>query len=225
MNSQINDLNGIQIPVPQKKDDGTIKIGELTAEEIFKEIHYINDDGYSADSIIATTEKLYNVEEKGFENLEADDREIVQTVAPEYCVVELYALTDNVWITSLTFDTEGDAFLTDMMDQLNRYKSMVMHERGKAMQNPEYKPSAIPSYSISFIPYTLGGFGVATFSDPIDYYKTLEDDGKCGIHILFSNETVNFEQVSLTEDELVDVQADVIREEQEKMGKTYNSSF
>ena len=30
--------NENNIPVPQKKDDGTIKIGKLTAEDIFKEM-------------------------------------------------------------------------------------------------------------------------------------------------------------------------------------------
>lgn len=220
-----NMYNENNIPVPQKKDDGTIKIGKLTAEDIFKEMQVVNKEGYSANAITATFEKLHNVAKKGINNLDQEDRELIQMVTPEFCKTEFYALANDVWVVSLIFDSQNDAFLTELYDQLTNYKNMVMHERQKAMDDENYIPEVIPNYTISFIPYTLGGFGIGTFSDPIDYYKTLEDNGAGGLHILFSNDGMDFEQVTMTEDELTDVQAEVMREEAEKAETVYNSSF
>lgn len=46
-----HDSGEINIPAPQKKEDGKIEIPNLTAEDIFKQILLHNEDGYAADCI------------------------------------------------------------------------------------------------------------------------------------------------------------------------------
>lgn len=220
-----HDFGDINIPAPQKKEDGTIELPKLTAEDIFKQILIHNEDGYAADFIVATVERIHGLLQKGMENITEDDEELVVQVQPEFCKLEIYALTDDVWTVSLIFDSKNDAYLTDLVIALDKYREMVMNERVKAMEKEGYVPEAIPIFKISFFPYSTGGLAVGTFSDPIDYYRTLEDKDKCGIHFLFANDTMNFEQVSATEDEIADIQADVIREESEKQNFEYRSGF
>lgn len=225
-----HDFGDINIPAPQQKEDGKIEMPNLTAEDIFKQILLHNEDGYAADCIIATVERIHGLLQKGTENIVEDDVELVAQVQPEFCKVEMYALTDDVWTVSLIFDSKNDAYLTDLVIALDKYREMVMNERRKSIEKEGYVPEAIPVFKISFFPYSLGALGVGTFSDPIDYYRTLEDgdkedDNKCGLHLLFANDTMNFEQVSATEDEIADIQADVIREESEKQNFEYRSGF
>lgn len=220
-----HDFDEINIPAPQKKEDGKIEIPILTAEDIFKQILLHNEDGYAADCIIATVERIHGLLQKGYENITEDDEELIAQVQPEFCKVEIYALTDDVWTVSMIFDSKNDAYLTDLVIALDKYREMVMNERTKTMEKEGYTPEAIPIFKISFFPYSLGGLGVGTFSDPIDYYRTLEDDDKCGLHLLFANDTMNFEQISATEDDIADIQADVIREESEKQNFEYRSGF
>lgn len=219
------EFGDINIPAPQKKEEGKIEMPKLTAEEIFKQILLKNEDGYTASYIVSSVEKIHGLIQKGMENITTDDEELVAQVEPEFCVVELYSLTDDVWVVSLIFDSQNDAYLLDLVASLDKYREMLMNERMKGMEKEDYVPKAVPVYKISFFPYSLGGLAVGTFSDPIDYYRTLEDDNKCGLHILFSNDTMDFEQIEVTEDEIADIQADVIREENEKDNMTYRSSI
>lgn len=219
---QFSDIN---IPAPQKKEDGTIEMPKLTAEDIFKEILVVNEEGYTASVIVASVERIHNILEKGAENITPEDEELIVQVQPEFCKVEIYALTDDAWVVSLIFDSKTDAYLADLVAALDKYREMVMNERMKMMEQEGYQPKAIPIFKISFFPYSLGGLGVGTFTDPIDYQRTLEEDDKYGIHILFSNETMEFEQIEVTEDDISDIQADVIREESEKNNVTYRSSL
>ena len=64
-----HDFDEINIPAPQKKEDGKIEIPNLTAEDIFKQILLHNEDGYAADCIIATVERIHGLLQKGYENI------------------------------------------------------------------------------------------------------------------------------------------------------------
>lgn len=61
-----HDFDEINIPAPQKKEDGKIEIPNLTAEDIFKQILLHNEDGYAADCIIATVERIHGLLQKGY---------------------------------------------------------------------------------------------------------------------------------------------------------------
>lgn len=129
-----HDFDEINIPAPQKKEDGKIEIPNLTAEDIFKQILLHNEDGYAADCIIATVERIHGLLQKGYENITEDDEELIAQVQPEFCKVEIYALTDDVWTVSMIFDSKNDAYLTDLVIALDKYREMVMNERTKTME-------------------------------------------------------------------------------------------
>lgn len=212
------------LPTPQEKDDGSIDLQEIKAEDLFEAIISTNDEGYSATAIVSVIEKVHT----DIEPTEDDpqkNREVVQTINPEYCVVNIYALTDNAWIVELAFDSKDDAYLVELRDQLNRYRDMVMNERMRGARDENYVSKEIPLYTLSFVPYKYGGFGVASFGEPIDYYEVELPDGKRGFHILFSPEHMSFEQVEMTRDELADIQAEVSRESEEKANTVYRSSY
>lgn len=212
------------LPAPVEKDDGTIQMEDLKAEDIFEAIISQNNEGYSASAIISAIEKIHTSIKTTDENPQAN-REVVQTVSPEYCNVNIYALNDNIWIVELVFDTKEDAYLVELRDQLARFKTMIMAERQKAMKDEQYIPEAVPVYTLTFVPYKYGGFGIGSFGDPIDFYEVDKEDGKRGIHILFSPDSMNFEQVEMTKDELSDIQAEVIREDEQKQSTVYRSSY
>lgn len=209
------------LPTPKEKDDGTINLDEIKAEDLFNEIVSVGDDGYSPTAIVSVIEKVHSNIQPTAEDPQKN-REVVQTINPEYCTVNIYALTDDIWIVELTFDSKDDAYLVELRDQLDRYRDMVMEARmhGSNGQPPE----AVPMYTLSFVPYKYGGFGVASFGDPIDYYEIMKGD-KRGFHLMFSPNSISFEQVEMTRDELTDIQAEVAREQEEKEGTVYRSSL
>lgn len=212
------------LPTPVEKDDGTIQMEDLKAEDIFDAIISTNDEGYAASAIISTIEKVHTDIHPTPENPQAN-REVIQTVSPEYCVVSIYALNDNIWIVELVFDTKDDAYLVELRDQLSRYQTMVMAVRQRVMRDHSYNPKDIPIYTLTFVPYKFGGFGVGSFGDPIDFYEVDKENGKRGLHILFSPDSMSFEQIDMTKDELSDIQAEVMREDEEKQNTVYRSSF
>lgn len=212
------------LPVPEEKDDGTVQMPEIKAEDIFDAIITPDENGYAASAIICAIEKLHTDIQPTDEDPQAN-REIVQTINLEYCTVDVYAMNDNIWIVELTFDSENDAYLTDLRDHMNRYKTMMMELRQRAMGDPDFRTNVIPMYTITFVPYKYSGFGVASFGDPIDFYEVEKSGGKRGFHIMFSPDSMNFEQIEMTKDQLADTQAEVQREEEAKQNTVYRSSF
>lgn len=212
------------LPTPVQKDDGTIQMDEISASDIFDAIITPGEDGYAACAIVAAIEKLHTDIHPTDEDPQKD-REIVQTINLEYCTVSIYALTDKVWVVELAFDSKDDAYLVDLRDHLDRYRTMMMKLRQQGMKDPSFRATEIPLYTLTFVPYKFGGFGVASFGDPIDYYEVNRPDGKRGFHILFSPDSMSFEQVEMTRDEFADTQAEVEREEEEKQNMVYRSSY
>lgn len=212
------------LPTPVEKDDGTIQMDDIKAEDIFDAITSRNVEGYSACAIVSAIEKVHT-DIKPTKEEPQKNREVVQTVSPEYCNVDIYALNDDIWIVALTFDSKDDAYLVELRDEMDRFKAMVMEERTRGMKIPGYVPKAVPMYTLTFVPYKFGGFAVGSFGDPIDYYEVETGDGKYGMHILFSPDSMNFEQIEMSKDELTDIQAEVMREEEEKQNTVYRSSM
>ena len=79
-----HDFDEINIPAPQKKEDGKIGIRRLTAFRSVNEVLMCAVPVYAADCIIATVERIHGLLQKGYENITEDDEELIAQVQPEF---------------------------------------------------------------------------------------------------------------------------------------------
>lgn len=214
-------------PVPEEVEEKIIHLDDITASDIFEGVLKKTEDGDTACMIMCTLEKYKLMEDKEKGEFFANRKTIsTQTPEPEFTDIDIYALSDDVWIVSLMFDSKEDAYLVDIMDQLNQHKNMIMNIRRRMAENDNYTPEYIPRYLLTLAPYDFGGLASLTFIDPLDYFNAEDfENKKYGVHILFATDNMTFERADATEEEIVDMQAEIEREEEEKRNMTFRSSF
>lgn len=188
------------------------EIPEITPEGIYNSILETDENGYTPCTIVAMIEEISNAENiDNIEEIKEDDREIIESQTIDFCGVDMYTLDGEILNIILTFDSPKDAYLRDLKQMLDRYKNMasrfVEEENG----------SELPMFSLTFMPNIYGGRGLGYFAFPISYFKTInEKNEQTSIHLLFNLENVSFEKITLSEDEISEITASLMREEEAK---------
>ena len=217
----VNNEQKNPIPEPTRNNINE-EISEITAESIQEEIVGLNEDGYSRSAIIAIIEKIHNVL-KNPEAVTDEDHEYIKQIDVEYCKVDMFSISDSIINLVLTFDSTEDAFLHDLIDSLNYYRNLVEKANELSYEDDN---TPLPMLTFTFAPYKFKGMGVAIFTHPIAFFKTLNDDGKeCCVHLLFNNEDAHFQKVDISDEALTEIQADIMRERELQETATYHSSY
>ncbi len=222
MSEMTNNLfEDVPVPAPTVKEEAPVEdttMPEITPDSILAEIISQDENGYSPCTIAAVLNELVNI--TGNESLDEIDEEHTNEVESdiiEYCKVDVYSLDGNLMNVVFTFDSPTDAYLKDMYDLLNRYKRMLSHYAEKNADIPEGEPVTVPMFSIQILPNVFRGKAAAMYSFPIAFFKTLDNNGReVNLHLLFDAENTVYSQVDISEDELSDITADVLREMQMK---------
>lgn len=218
------DNKKIPVPVPEVKKE---EKEEITVKSIQEEILGVNDAGYSRSAIVAVLEKVHN-SSKGFENLTEDDHEFVREVDVEYAKVDVYQFDEKIINLVLTFDSPDDVYLKELLDLFTQYRNCTLkaNELLENQKDDDLHDVPLPVASITFLPLRYKGCAHATYANPIGYFRTLDENGiNCQLHMLFNLEDVRYEVVDIDDDDLIDIQAGVMREMEIAENEKYNSSF
>lgn len=212
----------VSVPAPEPIKNNNEDVFEITADSIQEEITGLNEDGYSRSAIIAIIEKIHNIL-KNPESVTDEDHEYLKQIDIEYCKVDMFSVSDGIVNLVLTFDSAEDAFLRELTDNLNYYRNLVEKANELSYEDDN---TPLPMLTFTFAPYKFKGMGVAIFTHPIAFFKTLNDDGvECCMHLLFNNEDVHFQKVDISDEALTEIQADIMREKEIQETATYNSSY
>lgn len=203
-----------QAPAPAPIQETPKKQEEITAEAILNEVIGTDEQGYSPCIILAAIEMLHNVSENISSVIEIpeEDRETVEDMELQFCSVELFSLDNDLINVVLKFDTPKDSYKTDLLLLLDKYKEMFENT-----ENIEGEPATIPMFSIAFAPSKFGGQAAAVMSFPVSYAKVLDenDEATC-IQMMFHSENVDYQLLDVSEDEMTDLRAEVLREIEEE---------
>lgn len=216
--SELNMLTE-EVPVPVTKEpEKTKQIPEITSDSIHEQIISQNEDGYSPCTIVAVLEEIVNVQgNESLEEIDDEHRHEVESAFVEYCKVDVFSLDGNLINVVLTFDSPTDAYLKDLFNMLNRYKRMTAHFGEQIADAGENDLVTVPMFSLQFMPEIFEAHAVAMYSFPIAFFKTLDEDGRqCNLHLLFDAGNVYYSEINLSEEELSDITANVLREMQIK---------
>ncbi len=220
-NDSIKELSDLYpdgfVPEPTNSiSDDKENAEEITSDTIPKGILTLNDEGHSDSVIVASLERLHNVQDGAvIEELSEDDREQIDGMTIEGAAVDIYTLDGHLFNLILKFDTVKDAYLQELHDILNRYR--VMQESMAA--NDSVPETEAAMFSISLMPESLNGFGALTLTFPAAYFRILDDNGvNASMLIQFYEENLQFQTLDIDEDMQSELTADVMREFEEGEG-------
>lgn len=187
---------------PQNKEDS------FDENDILRLIQSENEDGYSPSLINVTLQKLHNVTaDTNIFNMPEDDIEFVEGAEIENCKVQIYNINDNIVNIELEFDSVNDGFLKELMLLMSRYR--VVQENVQT-NTDEF---IIPLFDLTFMPTELNGKGILKALSPIAYFRTLNDNNiNCKMHFLFDLENIIVSKIELSEEEDIQINAEVLRE-------------
>jgi hypothetical protein len=209
-------------PAPETKKDESEQ--EITAETILDEILAKNEDGYTPTAIIALIENIHNSGDKTLAEVADEDHEYVREMSIEYCSMDMYALTDDITNVIFRFDSEKDAYLRELNDLLEQYR--IMSQKASEQMDAGKENVPIPVFSLSFVPFKFNGEALATFVHPIAYFRTLDSNGiNCQMQILFNPDDISFDRVEIGEEERIEIEAEIQRENEAEDNTSYRSSY
>ena len=188
---------------------------EFTSEDILDLVTSVDEDGHSPSYINASLDRIVDIgENTTLEDLTEENYEHVDSIQIEYVNVSFDSLDGEIATCILSFDTVNDAYLIELNEFLNRYKIMC---KDYSMQ--ENAGAAIPSFSMTFAPKALNGFGIMRISFPILYTRCLNDEGtNASMLIAFRLSNLEFSRLDISEEDLAELKADVYREVQSGTG-------
>ena len=204
------------VPEPTTEDEETAEAPEITADTILEGILRLNKEGHSECVIMATLERLHNIHEgESIEELSEDDREQIDSMAVEGAVVDIYSLDGHLFNLVLSFDSVKDAYLLELNQILNRYRSM--QESIASADNVPDTDAAM--FTMSLMPESLNGFGAMTLTFPAAYFRILDDNGvNASMLIQFYADNIQFQLIDMDEELKSELTADVMREMEEGTG-------
>lgn len=206
-------LSPASVPAPEPKTNNEEREEVITAENIFNEVTSVDESGHAPCVIMATIEQLHDVNEKmEVVDIPEENRELLEDLELKFCKVSLSTLDNAIINVVLQFDSPEDAYKKDLLEMLDRYKSIM-----EDVTRDESGNMSLPMFSIAFAPDRYAGRAALVFSFPITYFKTLdeEDQATC-IQLMFYADNMNYQLLSISDDDLADFEAELMREAEEK---------
>lgn len=128
-----------------------------------------------------------------------DDYEEIGGFAVKNFRADFYGFTPAFCAINLTFDTPEDMDYKSMWEILKRYREELEHNDDRG--GTDYY------LSLTLIPNRYSGRCFASLAQPLDFFRTVNPDSdfiESTIHLIFSYDTVTFQNVTMTQDEMVD---------------------
>lgn len=182
------------IPAPEAEDE---YLPDITEEMVREEMLGVSEEGYSRCMIVADLSKLekFNPETDAVgadlpedfngevDNLPDDKSIPVRSAELQLCKVKEYSLDGNVVNVELEFEGQYDKDMCDLLDLLDEYADM-----NNAFDAAEHGTADYPIFNLCFMPLKYPGQGMAIYSQPFAYFKTLPHDAEETtriVHMLF----------------------------------------
>ena len=112
---------------------------------------------------------------------------------------DFYGFTPDLCAINLTFDSPDDENYKDVWNILKRFREEL--ENNTDRKHTDYY------LSLTLIPNRYSGRCFASLSQPLDCFRTVNPDSdfiESTVHMIFSYNTVTFQNVTMTSDEMVD---------------------
>lgn len=198
----------LNVPKPSVKEEKQVELFDFTGDDIIDLVCSTNKEGYSPAFISASIQKIHNVDENTMlEDVKEEDLEQVDDMVIENCKVDIFALNEKFINIRLEFDSVNDAYLRELNEILNRYR--VMQEANLQDETS----NTIPVFYLTFMPVALQGRGILKAVLPTAYFRTLNDnDINACMHFIFDIEGIEANQILLTEEEKINIEAEILRE-------------
>lgn len=186
------------IPAPEECDE---YLPDITPEMIREEMLGLNEEGYSRCIIQVELKKFAKFNPETEENIgtevdgsddryedhiSMDDEEDgsipIANIAVENCKIREYSLDGDVVNLELVFDNPLDRDMQEVHRMLEEYKEMC-----DAFDKAEYGEGDYPVFSVYFMPIKYPMQGIATYSQPFAYFKTMgygQDEERI-LHLMF----------------------------------------
>lgn len=195
---QPEEVNPDFIPIPEEED---AYLPDITPEMVREEMIGVNDEGYSRCAINVELKKInnFNPEAEGnegydvegpndtYEELVLDDESeelftTVSSILVDYCRVQEYCLDGRVVNLELIFDSPYDKGMQEVYRMLDEYKDMC-----EAFDKAEPGEGDLPIFNVNFMPEKYPMQGIAAYSQPFAYFRTLGAEGNDYriIHLMF----------------------------------------
>lgn len=208
------DINeNITVPTPEEISEKILKYDDsITVDDIVREMQSVSEEGYSKTSIVVSLQKIHHFFSMGG-NVTPDDFEYLDSASIEFAVVSIIPLDENITSLVLKFQTKNDYFLIQTWEIFKRYQALMVNANQEIAENPDADVS-IPRIEYAFAPFEFNGKAVAIFSNPIAGFRTLDDenDENCCLQFLFNNENMDFNLVSIDDEETAELTAEIMRE-------------
>lgn len=209
---QVETEDNIPVPkpvAPVNTDSNEEDLLNFSSDDILDLVCSKDSDGYSPSLITVTLQKAHNINENTkLDDITEDDLEYVDELILKNCSVDLFSLTDNIITVKFEFDSVNDAYLMELNQVLNRYRLLQEDNFSK-----DTDQQILPLLRISFMPEKLKGYGMMSMIFPISYFRVLNDNNiNASMLLLFDAENVEFSKIELSEEDKIQIQADVLRE-------------
>ena len=206
-------MNMENIPAPvEPVNDNDVEFGneEIDSDRLLEDILKLNKNGYADSQICLVMEKLHNVKPgMALNDLGEEDREFIDDLMVENCAIDIYSMDGEISCLELIFDTSKDVYIKEINDFLTRYR--IAQEQLLADENrPE---GDMLMLSVLIMPNVAEYQALMQFAFPFWYGRVANDLGEVNtVTIMFHSENIEMIQMNISEDELVDMKADALRE-------------
>ena len=189
------------MPIPEEE-----KFEDVTAEEIIRSIN-ANDNMQGFCDCVASVQLMKVKLRENPEEATEDDYEELGGFSIQNFRADFYGFTPALCAINLIFDSPDDDYYRDAWNLLKRYREEL--EKNEDREHVDYY------FALTLIPNRYSGRCFATLSQPLDFFRTINPDSELiesTIHLIFSYDTVTFQNVTMTADEMIDYRMHVEEE-------------
>lgn len=195
-------------------DNQIINVDEINADTIVTLMNSVDEEGHAPCAVVVTLERIHGIQE-GLAIMEYPDenREYVDGCNVEQCSIDLHSFDGNLFNLYLTFDSPKSAYLRELNEILNRYRTMVDEYVTKGLTD------GAPALTITIAPDDLAGRGACVMSLPVMFVRCLSDSGENASMLMqFHAENTDFVAIDISEEDETTILADILRAQEEGTG-------
>ena len=181
------------MPIPQEDT-----FEDVTAQDIIRAIN-ANDSARGFCDCTASLQLMKVSLRKDPSQATEDDYEELGGFAIRNFRADFYGFTPELCAINLTFDSPDDEDYRGSWNIVQRYREEL--ENNQDRENYDYY------LSLTLIPNRYSGRCFATLAQPLDFFRTVNPDSdfiESTLHLIFSYNTVTFQNVTMTSDEMID---------------------
>lgn len=217
----MNTLDMENIPAPVAavpENDNDIHYGneDVDPNQLLKDILKINEDGHTDSQVLVTMERLHNVEEgMTLEELGDENREWIEDLEIEDCSLDIFSMDGEITCLNMAFDTPQSVYLRELNSFINRYRLA----QEAFVQDENRNPNDMLMLSVMIMPNIPNYQAFLQLCFPIWWGRVVNDEGEANtMTIMFHSNNIDAYQIDISEEELTEIKADILREAESGTG-------